>query len=254
MRVPVLSDLAEIKGPERVCPYTEATYDIDRFDGTNYKWKLPAGGTILEGQGTPKVLVKWDYATTTDRLLIVEYENCYLDCSGRDTIRVKVRAPFGLAGPLELCADAEGNLKALLPTNNLPVNCDWTLYAPGGNPAWTSPTAADTVTPVFGAGAGTYRVRAVPSAADWNKTCSDSAEWKVLVHANPPAPTGIEGSPVFCPDQPVAFRATGLLPQNKIRWEIKNSAATPASREGNPVVTTFTAGAPRWVDAAGISQ
>ncbi|MCK6694598.1 MAG: PKD domain-containing protein, partial [Thermoanaerobaculia bacterium] len=59
LRIPVLSDQAEIEGPDRICPNAEASYQVDAYDGTYYTWKLPAGGTILEGQGTPKVLVAW---------------------------------------------------------------------------------------------------------------------------------------------------------------------------------------------------
>ena len=254
LRIPVLSDQAEIEGPDRVCPNAEASYQVDAYDGTYYTWKLPAGGTILEGQGTPKVLVAWgNSAPAAGYPLIVEYENCYLDCSGRDTIWVKVSAPFGLTGPLELCADAKGTLNAKFHNSIQSLNCLWTLYAPDGSPVWTSPAASFSASPAFTAGAGAYRVVAVPSAADWSKTCSDSADWKVLVHAKPPAPAGIAGSPVFCPGQPLAFKATGVSGQNNVRWYVKNSADPASIKEGNPIVVEFKAGTPRWVSAQQVS-
>ncbi|MCK6694534.1 MAG: PKD domain-containing protein, partial [Thermoanaerobaculia bacterium] len=175
------------------------------------------------------------------------------DCSGRDTIWVKIRAPFGMTGPLELCADAKGALNAKFHNSSQSLNCLWTLYAPNGSPVWTSPAASFSASPAFTAGAGTYRVRAVPSAADWSKTCSDSADWKVLVHPKPAAPDGIAGSPVFCPGQPLTFKATGVSGQNNIRWSVKNSAAPASIKEGNPIVVEFTAGTPRWVSAQQVS-
>lgn len=254
LRVPVLSDLAKIEGPDRVCPGTEATYTISPFDGTYFSWKILGGsGEILEGQGTNEVQVRWNFPNSSTSRLIVEYENCYLDCSGSDTLQVRVRPPFGLHGPVELCADATGTVKTVLGTSGTALSSLWTLHAPTGSVVWTSPAAATSVSPAFSSGPGSYRLVAVPDPAVFNNTCSDSAEWKILVAPKPAKPTGIDGPDQYCPGAPTSFSALGIAPQNKAVWSIKNTDANPIAREGNPVNATFTAGDPRWVAVRQVS-
>ncbi|MBK9339032.1 MAG: PKD domain-containing protein [Lewinellaceae bacterium] len=253
LRVPVLSDLAKIEGPDRVCPGTEATYTISPFDGTYFSWKILGGsGEILEGQGTNEVQVRWNFPNSISRL-IVEYENCYLDCSGSDTLQVRVRPPYGLHGPVELCADATGTVKTVLGTSGALLSNWWTLHGPDGSVVWTSPAHATSVSPTFSAGPGSYRLVAVPDPAVFNNTCSDSAEWTILVAPKPAKPTGIGGPDQYCPGSPTSFSALGIAPQNKAVWSIKNTDANPIAQEGNPANATFTAGDPRWVAARQVS-
>ncbi|MBK8920627.1 MAG: PKD domain-containing protein [Saprospirales bacterium] len=249
LRVPVLSDAAKIEGPARVCPGSEANYSIASFDGARYTWKLAGSGKILEGQGTNEIRVRWESAALSPYKLIVSYENCYLDCSGSDTLLVLVRAPFGLAGPLELCAGNSGTVQAAVAGVGQPLPCNWTLYAPGGSIAWTAPAATPAATAPFLAGAGAYRMVAVPTTAALSLTCSDSLEWKVLVAPLPAKPAGIDGPAVFCPGKPLTFEATGIALQNQVQWQIKNTNGPPLEKSGNPVNADFTAGTPRWVAA-----
>jgi len=253
LRVPVLSDLAEIEGPDRVCPGTKATYTIAAFDGTYFSWKILNGsGEILEGQGTNEVQVRWNSPNSISRL-IVEYENCYLDCSGSDTLLVRVRPPYGLHGPVELCADAAGTIKSVLGSSGASLSSLWTLHAPDGSVVWTSPTAAISAAPVFSSGPGSYRMVAVPASAAFINTCSDSAEWKILVAPKPAKPTGIDGPDQYCPGLPTSFSALGIAPQSKAVWSIKNTDAAPTAQESNPVNAAFTAGDPRWVAVRQVS-
>ena len=250
VQVPILSDEAEIRGPELVCPDAEELYQLTPFDGAFYKWTLDAlDGVLLEGQGTARVVVKWAQSGFAKRPLVVEYYNCYLGCSGRDTIWVKVSPQFGVVGPVQACDKSSANFSTKT-FDNQNITCAWTLYAPDGTVAnyFISPNQKYTAT--FGFGPGTYRLVAVPVAADHDKTCTAEAEWKVLVQANPQKPTGISGQTVFCPGQSLTFKAEGVHPANDVRWQALLSTTPVDGGTGNPKNFSFTGGAgQRWVSA-----
>ncbi|MBL7775621.1 MAG: SprB repeat-containing protein, partial [Saprospiraceae bacterium] len=251
LHVPVLSNQANIEGPDRLCPGSEARYSMPAFEGTSYSWKIIGAGQILDGQGTREVNVRWNTASSSVYRLIVHYENCYLGCSGDDTLQVYVRGPLSLNGPLEACAGATGKVLTAAPSG---VQSNWTLYGPGGAPVWQSAGASNTSEPVYSAGPGLYRLVAVPDAASWLNTCSDSAQLRIQVAPLPPKPSGIDGPAVFCPGQSLVFQANGVHPANQVRWQIKNSNGPPQEKPGNPAIATFTDGNPRWVAARQVSS
>lgn len=240
--VPVISDEAEIKGPERVCPGAEEQYSIDPFGGTNFKWKLSGGGTIESGQGTSSVVVKWGNSPqpTTFRLS-VEYESCYLGCKGSDTIGVRVLSPFIVTGPVEICEGANGTFNSKLTSNLVNLNSNWTLVAPDGSSAWSG--AGASVNPPFNAGPGLYRLVAKP--VDPNQTCSEQADWAVNVPAKPAKPTAVLGEKNICPGSTYTYEAEGVSPQNNLLWTVQNGPGAATDQPGNPVNVTWGNAGPR---------
>lgn len=111
MRIPIIDDNAEIEGLERVCPDAEEVYSIGPFGGTGFVWSLSGGGTILDGQGTNSVSIRWSSFPNpnTTHWLSVRYDNCYLGCGGQDSIPVRIVSPFFVNGPVEVCAGSSGN-------------------------------------------------------------------------------------------------------------------------------------------------
>ncbi|HNG90647.1 MAG TPA: PKD domain-containing protein, partial [Saprospiraceae bacterium] len=251
VQVPILSDAAEIRGPELVCPDAEEVYQITAFDGANYVWGMAsADGSVLEGQGSPKVSVKWGKSSTSPRPLWVEYDNCYLGCKGRDTIWVKISPQFGIVGPVEACDNTVRTFSTKT-YDNKNITCEWTLYAPDGSVAhqYTAPNQNYVAT--FGFGPGTYRMLARPIAAQQQNTCTSEAEWKVLVQANPQKPFGISGQTVFCPSQQLTYTAQGVNPSYDVRWQAQTAPGAPIDAgSGNPKIFAFAGGAGlRWVAA-----
>jgi PKD repeat protein len=247
IQIPILSNLAKIQGRIRVCPGSEEVYKIDPFgNGTYFTWTASSNGVITEGQGTNKVTVDWSAALNPLSWLTVSYYNCYLGCTGHDTIWVKVLPPMGLAGPIEICQGLSGTFKAKqVITNGANVLCTWKINDPNGNV--TPYGAAVALTPPGFSLPGNYRLTALPTGAGLDQTCSDSAEWKVVIEANPPKPAGISGPLVYCPGAPLTYLATGFSPANNLKWLAKTSSGLPATLNGNPVVTSFTSGTPRWI-------
>ncbi|MBC7775470.1 MAG: SprB repeat-containing protein, partial [Phycisphaerae bacterium] len=132
--ISIISDNAEIRGNQFVCPSSEEEYSINLFDGTEYIWALPTGGNILRGQGTNKVAVAWNaQVTSTTHWLIVDYYNCYLGCGGVDSIPVKILSPFYIDGPVEMCENSSKNFIAKNAATGALVHCNWYVYDPNGS-------------------------------------------------------------------------------------------------------------------------
>ena len=252
LEVPVISNNAEIEGRERVCPSSTETYSIEPFGGTSFTWTLASGGTILDGQGTNKVTVQWqDYASgSQDHWLSVVYENCYLGCGGADSLQVHVLPPFAITGQVETCANGNAILSAkLIPGAQFLVS-NWTIYDPAGASVFTTSGLA-TIMPNFVNGAGIYRIVAVP--ANPALTCTDEKEWAVSVSPLPDEPTGITGERNICPNTTYTYEATGVLPNQNVKWTLVNGGGPAQTFFGNRINVTWAASGPYQLAAAAVS-
>jgi hypothetical protein len=191
--IPVISDNAQISGPQEVCKDNEETYTVQLFDGTEYNWSLSSGGSILAGQGTNQVVIGWNGPTDpfTSHWLVVEYENCYLGCGGIDSIPVKILPPFLIEGQVELCEGTASSFRARWLTPDVNVSSNWIIFKSDGSVFWTSPAPSAFLNFPSNAPAGSYRIYAEPSQP--GQTCSESAELTVNVIARPSAPIAIAG-------------------------------------------------------------
>jgi PKD repeat protein len=254
VRIPVIDDNAQIQGRERVCPNAEEAYSIEAYGGTGFVWTLSSGGTIVEGQGTPRVVVRWSSSANPNAVhrLSVRYDNCYLRCGGQDTIEVRILSPFFLNGPVEVCAGTTGSFLARLTVNNQNLPSHWTLTSPSGSVVWTSPNPSASILAPLNAGAGFYRMRAVP--ANPAQTCTDAREWGVRVPALPAAPTSISGAAVICPGQTLTYTAEGIPAGATVRWTVQNGPGAPQTLLGNPVNITWKPDGPYQLSAQTLSS
>jgi PKD repeat protein len=250
--IPIISDEAEIRGPEVVCCGSEEEYSIEAFDGTDFVWSLLTGGNIVAGQGTNKVVVIWSAQANpgATHLLSVKYNNCYLGCGGEDDIPVKILSPFVIDGPVEICQSATVTFTTKFTAYSGSIACNWNITAPDGTIVWTSPGATTSINFTPANGAGTYRIFAVPS--NTNSTCSDGAEWRVKVATNPPKPVGIAGPTLICPSTPYTYTLSVNSPYS-LEWKIKNGAPAPTTQLGENVNVTWGNTNPRWLSVAQIS-
>ena len=241
IRIPIIDDNAEIKGPEQVCPAAQEIYSIEPYQGTNFVWSLSGGGYIASGQGTNRVSVQWDlFSSNNTYELSVQYDNCYLGCGGADTIEVQIRPPFVINGPVEECENGSGLFTSKLSPGGQNLNANWTLYDPNGNVSTT--TSGNSANFSFTDGPGSYRIFATP--ADPTQTCSNQADWAISVPQTPPGATGIEGTTIICPGEPLTYTATGLPPNANVLWTIQNGPGIPDSILGNPLVVDWNVAGP----------
>jgi hypothetical protein len=101
---------SEITGPTNACAYTGtngqiAIYSVEATNASAFTWQLPDQATLLSGQGTNKIFVKYK-GTFTQGVISVQIGNA---CGGDGALRTiqigKVRPaiPFAMTGPNAVC-------------------------------------------------------------------------------------------------------------------------------------------------------
>ncbi|MFQ5445638.1 MAG: PKD domain-containing protein, partial [Saprospiraceae bacterium] len=249
--IPIVSGNVQIQGPDKVCENSTEEYFIPGFQGTQINWSVVGSGLIESGLGTERITVQWfgDANVGNPQLVIVEYDNCYLGCSGNDTLEVSIVPEFYVTGPIQVCGNTTGTYQALNAITNFPVNCHWAVLDATGTPVWSMGGAVSTVNVPFSFPPDTYTVQATP--ANSTSFCNDKYEVFVKVAALPPPPSGITGAVKICPGESYTYTASGS-PLNDFTWTINNGGAI-SSRNGNPINVTWGAVPPWSVSAAQVA-
>lgn len=147
-----------IQGPISNLCGTTANYSIASVLGaTSYTWSVPAGASIVSGQGTTSISVQWPSASLSSQSICVTANNAcgssLAKClTGISTLPLK---PVKVTGPLSVCANQ--------------TNLTYSVTAePGVTYTWGLPTGGSilsgqgtaTVTVKWGTASGNIRVTA----------------------------------------------------------------------------------------------
>ncbi|MBI5915091.1 MAG: PKD domain-containing protein [Bacteroidetes bacterium] len=239
--IPIVSDNVQIQGPDKVCEGSTEQYFIPDYAGTSILWTVLGSGTITDGQGTERITVNWFGSANlgNPQRVIVEFDNCYLGCSGKDTLNVNIVPGFYTTGPIEVCASASGTYQSRNTITDALMLSNWQVINSLGVVIWSSGAATSTANVPFNFPAGAYTVRA--TAASASGFCNDDYDIFVKLVAAPPAPTAIIGEDEICPGTAYSYEATGL-PTTDFTWTVTGGA--PASFFGNPATVTWNAAGP----------
>lgn len=241
--VPILSEEAQISGPEVVCLGEVSNYGITPYEGTTFEWEVSSFGTIIEGQGTPAVVVEWreDQLASDPQWVAVSFDNCYLACGGRDTLEVNMQPEFFTFGPVERCQGDSSMHQARSSPGNLPVEAHWVATSAAGDTVWTSaaPTASPTVP--WEVPPGLYRLTATPD--DPTAYCTEDFSRVMRVIGPPPAVDRILGDSLICPGQIYTFEAETDVPGTRFFWRI-NDGGSIRQQQGSGINVQFGAAPP----------
>jgi len=216
MRVPIISESAEISGPEQVCRAQLAQYAIPLFGGVEYAWTVSTMGNIQSGQGTNEITVQWaNTFSTAPQWVAVSYYNCYLECGGADTIWVAIQPEFYAEGPIEVCLNDSRQYIAKRIGNNALVTCNWEVKAADGTVVWTSTTAGSSPTIPWVYGPGNFTVIARTTLP--GNFCNAVFEVPVRV-TGLPQPLNIIGQSTICPGLDYTYTTEGVLPGHQVQW------------------------------------
>ena len=238
IRVPILSENAQIQGSDNVCRGDITNYSITPFEGTAFTWSVSLYGTILEGQGTDEIVVEWfDGAIPQDaQWVAVSYDNCYLGCGGADTLEVRINPEFYVSGPIEVCQGGTTTHLARSTPGNSDVLCNWTATAADGAVVWASTIATAMPDIDWTVAPGLYRLSAEPD--DPNAFCSSSNTTVVQVVAPFPAVDTILGDALICPGQLYNYEAVSSQASARFLWTINDGGST-STREGKKINVSF---------------
>ncbi|MFT3911998.1 MAG: T9SS type A sorting domain-containing protein [Ferruginibacter sp.] len=107
---PALGALSEISGPTNACQYigtsTQVTYSIAAVtNATSYTWTLPANTTLVSGQGTSSVIIKFNTGFTSSVIKVKAISTCFVSADKSLTITAPTNAtPGAISGPTNACA------------------------------------------------------------------------------------------------------------------------------------------------------
>ena len=248
VQIPIMSGNAEIVGAENVCKGALETYTIQDYNGTYYNWSVTTG-QIVTGQGTNEVTVEWNAPMTlpADAQISVEYENCYLECSGTDVLDVRIVDEFLAAGPIEVCPDAVEDYTTIKISGVGKVASNWSLKDDTGLEVWASANEESVSLP-FPSQVGMYMLTVETVNPD--DYCNDFVEMIIQVVEKPDAPSAIDGELAICPGSSYQYTASSLDAGATFNWYI-NNGGTIEEKTGNPITITWAASGPYDI---GVSQ
>jgi uncharacterized protein (TIGR02145 family) len=159
-----------ITGPAHPeCYSSGVTYSIDAVPGAlTYTWNVPAGATLVSGQGTTSITV--DYASPTSGNVSVRAENSCGN-SSYSTLGVNIAipsAPGTISGNMYPDANGTGEIYSISEVNGA-TSYNWTV--PTGS-SITSGQGTTSITVDFGTTSGDISVRAENSCGNSSYTSS----------------------------------------------------------------------------------
>ncbi len=248
VQIPIMSGNAEIIGADNVCKGAAETYTIQDYNATYYNWSITTG-QIITGQGTNEVTVIWDAPMNLPAIaqISVDYDNCYLECSGTDVLDVKIVDEFLAAGPIEVCPDAIADYTTIKISGTGKVMSNWSLKNDAGLEVWAFANAESVNIP-YPSQTGMYMLTVEAVSPD--DYCNDFVEMIVQVVEKPDAPTGINGELAVCPGSSYQYEATSSSADATFTWYI-NNGGTLEEKTGNPVTINWATTGPYDI---GVSQ
>ncbi|MFK7807755.1 MAG: PKD domain-containing protein, partial [Saprospiraceae bacterium] len=241
--VPIISDNAEIQGPSKVCRGDVVIYSITKWNGTSYNWSVSNFGTIESGQNTNEITVHWDvdFIPGTQQLVSVDYENCYLECSGSDDQTVDILPEFYIVGGIEACQNSTSTYQVRNAVTNAFTMADFSLTAPDGTLVWSSGGTTSNASVPWPSTLGVYTLTA--TAAVPSDYCFNETTLQITVVEAPAAPTGVDGPALVCPGEAFNYKVISPNPNNAFTWEI-NDGGTISTASGPSINITWGANPP----------
>jgi hypothetical protein len=218
-----------ISGPTTtVCPGTTPTYSIAAVLGaSSYTWVMPAGVSLVSGQGTRTVVVSIQPGFVSGNIGVRAVSACGTGAIRNLAIRSVPPQPPSITGQLDnLCGPGSytfstaGSASATSYTWTVPNGASYT------NP--TPTTCAVTFPPSLTSGNVTVIA---------NNACGASLPRSAAVTTAPKTPTTISGPSAVCAGQQgVAFSVTPVNGAINLSWQVPTGASI-VSGQGTPNIT-----------------
>jgi hypothetical protein len=210
--IPVMSDEADIAGPEIVCTGDVVYFELPQWASTEYDWSLlPTTGVNILSSGHPhKLMVRFNAVGTYT--LNANYLCEFLGCSGTANEKtIIVRKPFNIVSDAEACAGETVDFATDCGTSEV---FTWTIFDGDMIPIYSPSGTANHISYTFN-NAGSYTVFAE------NANYCRPAERSIIVHALPPIPQPDDSGWVteVCPNSGYVFNAEPDDEQYYLHWE-----------------------------------
>ncbi|MBX2888281.1 MAG: T9SS type A sorting domain-containing protein [Ferruginibacter sp.] len=241
--------LGEISGPMDACGLidgqTQVVYSVAEVDqAEQYNWVVPAGVTIINGQGTTSITVEFDNAFATSAISVTAQNGCGVSNTRSITIsRTVPSIPSLISGPNNPCL--------YMPSVGYPSGqiATYSVAQVGGNTyTWTVPTGANiesgqgtnSITVSF---SGSYNGGGISVTASTG--CGTSGSRSIaLSNRMPSAPSGIDIDIVSedCPNRVYTYSLSSMPMQaTSVVWTVP-AGATIVDGQGTTSITVEYSG------------
>lgn len=220
-----------INGPANgLCNQSFVFYYINPVaTAVNYQWTVPAGATIINGQGTTGIIVS--FGTFANGTISVKAFN---PCGWSSARNLNVSGGPGATGPIS------GPISGVCKQNNVPYSV---AAGFGTGYTWTVPSGVGIAA---GQGTSTVWLNFLPSFSSGNicakaiNGCGNSANTCIAVVAKPSAPVIINGPAGICHfQQNVGYNVASVYGAATYTWTVPDQAFI-VSGQGTPsIVVNF---------------
>lgn len=224
--VPIIADNVTIRGPEKVCLGALSSYSIPNYNGVEINWAISPLGTIISGQGTSNITVEWqnNIMNPPSQWVSVDFDNCYLQCSGDGFLDVEILPDFYVSGPIRTCENTTTTFEAIEGFSTGEVAVNWQVKRSDGMVAWQSSGATTTTDILWNFGTGIFILEAIPSNP--NDYCTDAYSLFVEIGDTPLTITDVGGDQMVCPNEWYTYTAFSAALGVNYVWEITNGNQT----------------------------
>lgn len=240
--IPIIDDGAGIEGNTIVCAESSHLYTTTLFEGANYNWWVTDGAFIANGQGTNQVTLNFStpftYESSPTVTLYVNYENCYLNCSGIDSLVIDILPFFEIYGTASICTESTQSLGTVENNGFGSVPANWHFTYPDGSVVNNVYTNASFLNHEWTIAypPGLYMIEA--EAVDPSSVCNESYTVWVNVAEPPPAPIAINGETNICPDNTYIYNSSFPSIAGTVHWLVENGTGS-YEETGNSISVTW---------------
>lgn len=235
-----------ITGPVDACSFIGsdglATYSISNVEAAeSYLWSVPAGATIVSGQGTTSIEVSFDLSYNTGLITVYAVNGCGTSTPRSITVsRTSPSIPSLVSGPNNACM--------LMPSAGNPTGTEavYTVTAQAGvTYNWIVPAGVDIVS---GQGTNSITVLFTGSYSGGNlyvyasTNCGTSGMREfALNRVNPQAPGAIDAVQIGeCPERMYQY-TLNTMPSNTtwLEWEVPAGATIVSGQGTTSIVVSY---------------
>lgn len=206
IKVPVIKNDIEIKGPARLCEGKQARFNIPQWSSTQVEWKItPATGMGLLPSDQPNEIVL-SANVPGQYLLEAIYNNTLKGCEGVAFKKITIDPIIEIQGPKTACVyGSTANY-----TTSSGAVYDWIITGPSG----TNHINGSTISTQFTM-SGIYYIYI------GQIECLKQSPFAVYVKSLPESPVGIDGPLEICFGVPILYTAVPSLPDHhQAIWNI----------------------------------
>jgi hypothetical protein len=236
-----------IIGTKDVCPYmgtgTQLTYYTHPVAGaTSYVWSVPAGATLISGQGDTAILVTFDNTFNGGDITVSSQVGCAISAARSMAIAKYVPSmPTAVNGPTNVCIymGQATTAKYYVTAVQYATSYTWTVPA---NATIVSGQGTDTIYVSY---ASNFNSGSVTCKA--NANCGSSSPRSLNITKSAPAtPAAISGPTNSCPyngtGTPVTYSISPVANAITYRWTLPaNTTLVSATPDSLSVTITFNA-------------